>query len=117
MNKNSKIFTLLLTAIFLALAAKSYSQDNETISREKTPKLEWMYGSVAKVAFTAGYIVVFSDQQGYTTFKVADNTTITIGPKKAGLDEIKTEDSVRVQYFCPEPKNCVALSISESKKE
>jgi len=116
MNKNSKIFILLLTTIFLGLATKSYSQENETMARENTPELKWLYGSVAKVSFTAGYIVVFSDQ-GYMTFKVTDNTAISIGPKKVGLDEIKTEDSVRVQYYCPESGKCVAISISESKKE
>ncbi|MCX5708975.1 MAG: hypothetical protein NTY14_08445 [Candidatus Omnitrophica bacterium] len=116
MNKNSKILVLLLTTIFLALTAKSYSQENQTIPQQKTPELKWMYGSVAKVSFTAGYIMVFSDQ-GYATFKVTDNTAISIGPKKVGLDEIKTEDSVRVQYYCPEAGKCVAVSISESKKE
>jgi hypothetical protein len=116
MNKNSKIFLLLLTTIFLALAAKSYSQENQTIPQQNPPELKWMYGSVAKVAFTSGYIVVFSDL-GYMTFKVTDNTAISIGPKIVGLDEIKTEDSVRVQYYCSEAGKCVAVSISESKKD
>jgi hypothetical protein len=116
MNKNLKILVLLLAAISLAPDTKSYSQENQNISQQKTPELKWLYGSVAKVSFTAGYIVVFSDQ-GYTTFKVTDNTAISIGPKKVGLDEIKTEDSVRVQYYCPEAGKCLAISITESKKE
>jgi hypothetical protein len=116
MTKNSKIFVLLLAIIALTLATTSYSQENETISQEKTPELKWMYGSVAQVAFAKGFIVVFSDQ-GYLTLAVNDNTKIYIGPEKVGLEEIKTEDSVRVQYYCAEPGKCVAAMISESKKE
>ncbi len=116
MKTNSKILISLLTTIFLTLATTIYSQENETITQEKPPELKWMYGSVSKVAFAAGYIVVFSDL-GYLTFAVTDDTKIFIGPKKVGLEEIKTEDSVRVQYYCTEPGKCVAVMISESKKQ
>ena len=116
MKKIINVITLATAAMILALGKASYSQENQTIPQVKPPELKWMYGSVAQVAFTAGFIVVFSDQ-GYSAFKVADNTTISIGFKKVGLDEIRTEDSVRVQYYCPEPGKCVAVSINESKKE
>jgi hypothetical protein len=115
MKKTFNIIALA-AALILLLGKASYSQENQTIATEKPPELKWMYGSVAKVAFTEGVIVVFSDQ-GYSTFKVTDSTAISIGPKKVDLDDIKTEDSVRVQYYCSEPKKCVAISISESKKE
>jgi hypothetical protein len=116
MNKNAKILILLLTIIFLTLAATSYSQENGTSSQQNSPELKWMYGSVAQVAFAKSFIVVFSDQ-GYLTLKVTDDTKIFIGSEKVGLEDIKTEDSVRCQYFCTEPGKCVAAMISESKKE
>ena len=111
-----KRIIILVAAIFLISGKTGYAQENQTAPQENGPELKWMYGSVAKVSFTGGYIIVFSDQ-GYTTFKITDETVISIGPKKVGLEDIKTEDSVRVQYYCPQIKNCVAVSISESKKE
>jgi hypothetical protein len=116
MNKFRSIFALATLTLILALGATGHSQENQTDSPADTPELKWMYGSVAQVAFAKGFILVFSDQ-GYSTFTVTDKTVISIGPKKVGLEAIKTEDSVRVQYYCSEPKKCVAVSISESKKE
>jgi hypothetical protein len=116
MKKLINIVVMAFAAMIMVLGKPGYPQENQTIPQEKGPELKWIYGSVAKVSFTAGYIVVFSDQ-GYTNFKVTDKTAISIGPKKVGLDDINTEDSVRVQYYSPEPGKCVAVSISESKKE
>jgi len=102
--------------MILALKITSYSQENQTNSTVSTPELKWMYGTIAQVSFVKGFVLV-TTELGYLTVTVPDNTTIMIGPKKASLDEIKTEDLVRIQYYCPEPGKYTALSISESKKE
>ena len=115
MNKHSMAFTLAIITITLALGTTAYTQENQTDPPANTPELKWMYGSVSQVAFAKGFILVFSDQ-GYTAFAVNDKTVISIGPKKAGLEDIKTEDSVQVQYYCPEPGKYVAVAISESAK-
>ena len=116
MNKYRNVIILAALTMILALGTTGYTQENQTDSPGDTPELKWMYGSISQVAFAKGFIVVFSDR-GYTTFAVSDKTIISIGAKKVGLEDIKTEDSVRVQYYCTEPKKCVAVSISESKKE
>ncbi|MFH0828049.1 MAG: hypothetical protein V1919_02655 [Candidatus Omnitrophota bacterium] len=116
MNKYSRVTALIVAAIILTLKTPSYSQENQTNSTVSMPELKWMYGTVSQVSFVKGFILVITDQ-GYLTVTVPDNTTIMLGPKKASLDEIKTEDMVRIQYYCPEPGKYTAVSISESKKE
>jgi hypothetical protein len=116
MNKYRNVIILATLTMVLALGAAGYSQENQTDAKTSQPELKWLYGNVAQVAFAKGFIMVFSDK-GYMTFEVADNTIISIGPKKVGLESIKTEDSVRVQYYSPEPGRYIAVSISESKKE
>lgn len=106
---------LAILTITLQLGATGYTQENRTDTPSDNPELKWMYGSVSQVAFAKGFIVVFSDE-GYSTFSVSDKTVISIGYKKAGLEDIRTEDAVRIQYYCPEPGKCVAVSISESAK-
>jgi len=117
MNKHliAITFSIVIIALALALGTTGYTQENQTDSPSNTAELKWMYGSVSQVAFAKGFIVVFSDQ-GYSTFEVSEKTVISIGAKKASLADIKTEDSVRVQYYCLEPKKCLAVSISESAK-
>ena len=115
MNKYLMTIILAIVTIILALGTIGYTQENQTDPSANTPEVKSMYGSVSQVAFAKGFIVVFSDQ-GYTTFAVSDKTIISIGFKKVGLEYIKTEDSVRVQYYCLEPGKCVAVSINESQK-
>jgi hypothetical protein len=117
MLTRSKIILLTaLTVMIHPLARSAFCQENQTSSQASQPEYKWMYGNVAQVGFAQGFILVFSDK-GYINLKVLDNTTISIGPKKVGLESIKTEDSVRVQYYSPEPGKYIAVSISESKPE
>ncbi len=114
MNKFSKVFVICAAGIIMGAGSFVYSQDNQTDSAdEKKPKTKWMYGSVSQVAFAQGFIKLFNDQ-GYQTIEITDKTTITIEGKKAGLDELDTEDAVRVQYYSPEPGKYVAISINKS---
>ena len=116
MNKYSRVTALTIALIILAWETPSYSQENQTNSTVSVPELKWMYGTVAQVSFVKGFILVITDL-GYLTVTIPDNTTIMLGPKKASLEEIQTEDLVRIQYYCPQPGKYTAVSISESKKE
>jgi|WetSurMetagenome_2_1015567.scaffolds.fasta_scaffold742757_1 hypothetical protein len=116
MKKNLKIITLACAVMFLARAAAVYCQENQTTAPSiKAPELKWLYGTVSQVEFVKSFLLVTTDK-GYLTIEITDKTSISIGPQKASLDDIQPEDSVRVQYYCPEPGRYVAVAVSESKK-
>lgn len=114
MNKYLKVILLGALAITLPVITPGHAQENLTAPSVNTPELKWMYGTVAQLSFVKSFLLLFNDM-GYLTVTVPDNATILINGKKAGLDEIRTEDSVRIQYYCPAPGKYVAVTISETK--
>ncbi len=115
MNKYLKIIIFCVLAIASTAITPGYSQENLPDSPSNKPELKWMYGSVSQVSFVKAFLLLFTDM-GYLPVAVPDNTTILIGGQKADLDEIKTEDSVRIQYYCPKPGKYVAVTISKTKE-
>jgi hypothetical protein len=116
-NKYLKFTVLALAAVALAGRTPVYAQENSTdASATAKPELKWMYGTVSQVSFVGGFLSVITDQ-GYLRVTVPDNATILLGSRNAGIEEIQTEDLVRIQYYCPEPGKYTAVSVSESKKE
>ena len=119
MNKFFKGVAICAAGMIMEAGSPVFSQDNQTQDNqtdsivEKKPEMKWLYGTLAQVAFAKGFIKLFNDQ-GYTTIEVNDKTVITIEGKKTGLDELSTEDSVRVQCYSPEPGRYVAASITKS---
>ncbi len=112
MKRLFRALVICAAVIIIGTGLPVYSQDNQTDTSVEEPKTKWVYGSVAQVAFAKGFIKLFNDQ-GYQTIEITDKTTITIEGKKAGLDELHGEDSVRVQYYCPEPGRYIAVSINK----
>ncbi len=116
MKRFFRVVAICAAGIIMGAGAIVYSQYNQTETDstiKKEPEKKWLYGSVSQVAFAKGFIKLFNDQ-GYTTIEVNDKTIITIEGKKTGLDELSTEDSVRVLCYIPEPGRYVAISITKS---
>jgi len=65
------------------------------------------------VGFAESFIVVYGEL-GYIRFQITEETQFTRGTKKIDLSDVKTEDSVTVQYYSPEPGKYVAVAVRVS---
>jgi len=106
--------TIFLSIIISSLAVSAYCQEDQAAPSNSTPELAWMFGTVSQVSFIKEFISLITDH-GYIYVSVPDNATIVFGARKMSLEDIKPEDSVRIQYYCPEPGKYVAVTVSESQ--
>lgn len=83
---------------------------------EQEKSIKRMSGTVAKVSFVMGTIMV-TGEKGYITFKVPDKTPISRGMKNIALDEIDTGDSVIVQYYEDAAGEKIASFIRDSTRK
>lgn len=82
---------------------------------EQEKRMKRMSGTVAKVSFVMGTIMV-TGEKGYITFKVPDKTRISRGMKDIDLDEIDEGDSVIVQYYEDAGGEKIASFIRDSTR-
>ena len=110
-------FKILIFASALILSAGSagYAQDDKAPAADNAPAVKMTSGTVAQVGFVESFLMV-ATPEGYLNFTVTDKTSILIGPEKASLSDIKPEDTVRIQYYSPEPGKYVAVAITESRR-
>ena len=107
----------LSLALLAACVISPYSKaaDNEDNATQNTQDTQRVTGTVAKVSFVFSTIMI-SCELGYVTFSVPDNTTIMRGPQEIGLEGIKTEETVTIQYRHPSPSEYVAVFIRASEQ-
>ncbi len=102
---------IVLTAVCVLTAVYPvYSQEKEQQSQVEIKRLS---GSVSQVGFAESFIVVYGEL-GYIRLQITPETQFTRGTKKIDLSYVKTEDSVLVQYYSPEPGKYVAVSVRVS---
>ncbi|MFA5118998.1 MAG: hypothetical protein WC695_09170 [Candidatus Omnitrophota bacterium] len=104
-----KIIVLAVVCVLTAVYP-AYCQEKEQQSQVETKRLS---GSVAQVGFAESFIVVYGEL-GYTRFQITPETQFTRGTKKIDLSDIRTEDSVMVQYYSSEPGKYVAVTVRAS---
>ena len=115
MIRRYSVIILAAAALAACSVRAGYCQDNTTGTAPAKPELKWINGSVSQVEFVKSFLLV-NTELGYLTFTVDDKTSISIGPDKVDLSDIQPEDSVRIQYYSPEPGQYIAVSVTETKK-
>ncbi len=109
------IFALV---IWGAAGTFCYAQDTQTNTTAPQPRQKRLSGTVAQVKFAESMLVVQTDESGYITIDVPDNTPIMRGSRKVKLDDIDTGDSVTLQCFYNATSDQLeALSIRDSTPE
>jgi hypothetical protein len=109
-----------LFLIFLAVCAavphgRAENETDNAAEAENEQDLKRITGTVAKVSFVFSTLVL-TCELGYLTFKVTDDTDIIRGPSEIGLEEIKTGETITIQYSQPYPSEYIAVYIRASEE-
>lgn len=110
-----------ITGIFCALLVAGLpmthviaANDTQALA-EDADGLKRITGTVAKVSFVFSTIMLTCDL-GYITFKVPDDTAIIRGGREIKIEEIKTGETITIQYSKPSPSEYVAVYIRASEE-
>ncbi|HOU36845.1 MAG TPA: hypothetical protein PK562_06205 [Candidatus Omnitrophota bacterium] len=110
-----------ITGIFCAFfvmgltITNSIAANDTQAPAEDARDLKRITGTVAKVSFVFSTIML-TCELGYITFKVPDDTTIVRGGREIKIEEIKTGETITIQYSQPSPSEYVAVYIRASEE-
>lgn len=108
------IIGLLLVLLTLCMTMSHGIADNATTNETKEiDAVKRITGTISKVSFVFSSLMLICDL-GYVTFSVPGNATIVRSGRPIKLEELKTGETITIQYKQPYPSEYIADYIRAS---
>lgn len=113
-NRHRYVIWLFLGILIVCIPAAHSIADNVTTNEtEEIDDVKRITGTISKVSFVFSSLMLICDL-GYVTFSVPANATIVRSGRTIKLEELKTGETITIQYQHPYPSEYIADYIRAS---